>query len=103
MAGPNAKIESNASIPERQEFEVIQASRNAPDEISIGGQTMKFGSSGGFKVSDIGKAQAINDLYGHGKGGTRQVVVVPVEKPPERGHRRTFLVKLPKNYQRSKK
>jgi hypothetical protein len=82
---------TNADIPTRQEYEVVKRTpRQDVVGIKIDGREFKFGQGNMFKTDDPGLARAIHDSQG--QGGDGDVLVVPVEKPAERGHKRTFVV-----------
>ena len=91
-------LNTNASIPERQEFEVLQGTKNAPGGYIVDGKKLKFGRSGAFKLTDYGLAKELEAR--HGREGDHSLVIVPVEKRIEKGHPRTFLIRLPANYRR---
>ena len=85
-------FETNSFIKDRQVFEIIQRS---PDPnirgVKIGGHEVPFGKkSRAARITDAGLAHAIHDSSG--QGGTRDVLVIPVESRPEKGHPRSFLM-----------
>ncbi len=82
----------------RKTFEVVKATKRDIDGVTVNGKEMKFGRSGGFRVSDEGVAREIQQTVGYGrnslgKGGTGEVVVMATDDAPaEPGHRYTFSV-----------
>jgi len=89
------KFITNSDHKSRQEFEILKRTPR-PEVVGIKheGRDYKFGQGNMFKTDDVGLAHAIHDEFG--QGGDGDVLVVPVEKPAERGHTRTFQgLKLP--------
>lgn len=94
-------VDSNASLPERQQFQIIKRKTNAPDEVTFGGKTIKLGKrSGAATVSDIGWAREFNAVHGAAITGNKNFLVIPTEKRSEPAQKRSFLVRLPKGYKR---
>lgn len=91
-------LDSNKRTGGEEQFEVIRRTPDAPREVMVNGQVMRFGKSGGFRLSDRGKAQELFDKHSPQRGDG-SLVVIPVEKR-EHGRRTSFLVSLPKNYKR---
>lgn len=90
------KFETNASIKDRQKFQIIRRSKK--DIIGVkteDGREVKFGQrSRAAEIKDAGLAKEIHDSVG--QGGTGDVLVIPMEERAEKGHKRTFTVpKLP--------
>lgn len=79
---------------DRTKYQIIRRTEHAPDTVEVGKREIKIAKNGAM-VSDKGVAEEIFDRH-HGK----DLLVVPIEKQPEQGHRRTFRVQLPKNYKR---
>lgn len=91
---------TDTAIPERNEFEILGTHEGSPHQIEIDGRVMRAGRSGAFRVHDAGLAREIDARFGHEPGAPKDLLVVPVAKRQERGHQRTFLVRLPENYKR---
>lgn len=49
-----------------KKYQVIRATTKPIDGVTVNGQEMKFGRSGGFEVSDKGTRDAIEQQYGSG-------------------------------------
>lgn len=92
------KLESNKSTGAEEVFEVLRRNPNSPHEVEVGGQKMRFGSSGAFRLHDRGKAEELFARHSP-QVGDGSLVIIPTEKRTE-GHRRSFTVRLPKNYKR---
>lgn len=97
----NNRLVTNTDIPERREFELLPLATNSPKEFSVDGRRIKYGKGGITRIHDIGLAREIEAR--HGRDGDNTVMVVPVERQPPKGTRRTFLVRLPENYERGEK
>ena len=85
---------TNSNIKDRQQFEVL---RRTPDKSIMGvkmdGHNVRFGDkSGAALIDDHGLAKEI--FHTQGQGGTGDVLVVPVEKPNDPNHQRTFTVSI---------
>ena len=74
----------------KRKFEVItNSTKPGFDGVEVAGEKFKFGHSGGFTISDPGKAEAINEKYG--QKGPRDVIVIDTDDvPKEPGHRYFF-------------
>jgi hypothetical protein len=83
---------TNSSVKSRQQFEVIQRNpRMDMKGVKVDGHKVEFGEkSRAALIDDPGLARAIHDSSG--QGGTGDCLVVPVEKPSDPNHRRTFTV-----------
>lgn len=86
---------TNSDHPERQEFEILKRSKRAEVVgFTHEGRDYRFGQGNMVKIDDPGLAHAIHDELG--QGGDGDVLVVPVEKPADHNHTRTFTgIKLP--------
>lgn len=74
-------------------FEIVQIDKSV-DGVEIGGQKMKFGKSGGFRIEDAAKAKDIDMEWGYSgrrHGRKDKVLVIPTDdKRVEPGHNYTF-------------
>jgi len=88
-------LETNSPVnPDRTQFQIIRRTENAPETLTVGNKEYRMGQAG-MVIHDRGVANEIFQQH-HGK----DLLVAPVEKPIEAGTRRTFTVRLPKNYKR---
>lgn len=90
MAGKD--FVTNSDVRERQRFEIINNTTNA-DVIGVktrDGREVKYNQQGKAVIDDPGLAREIH--YSSGQGGSHDCVVVPVEAPQSKTHRRTFTV-----------
>ena len=92
------KMLTNSDIRDRRQFEVIRRTEKAAEEYQVGSKNLQLGSSG-MIINDAAVAEELYDKHSVQRGdGT--LTVIPVEKAPDRGHKRSFLVRLPANYKR---
>jgi hypothetical protein len=90
------KFTTNSDHKSRQQFEVLDLTgRSEVEGIQVGGRKIKYGDkSRAAVIDDAGLAKDIQQRYG--QAGTRDCLVVPVEKPRDELHERTFQgVRLP--------
>jgi hypothetical protein len=88
-------LDTNSPVnPDRTQFQIIRRTPNAPEAVTVGNKEYKMGKAG-MMIHDRGVANEIFQQH-HGK----DLLVAPIEKPIEAGTRRTFTVRLPKNYKR---
>jgi len=101
--GNDQKWETNTpTVKTRQEFEVVKLKPEAPQEYKLdGGKTFRLGDKTDAMLirSDPGLARELDARYGD-RTGTGELLTIPVERPIDPIHKRTFLVRLPKNYRR---
>jgi hypothetical protein len=82
---------TNSDIKDRQRFQVVKRTPRADVKgIKVNGKAYKFGQGNMFTVDDPGLAREIHD--NHGQGGDGDVLVVPTERKPQPGRRRTWTV-----------
>lgn len=92
---PNTLTTNSTLLGKRgTKYQIIRRTENAPEVVHVGGKDYKMGSAG-MMINDPGVAREIHEQH-HGK----DLLVAPIEKRPEPGQRRSFLVKLPANYKR---
>jgi len=90
------KFTTNSDRKSRQQFEVLDMTgRTEVEGVQIGGHKVKYGKkSRAAMIDDPGLAKAIQESSG--QAGSRDCLVVPVEKPRDDIHERTFQgVRLP--------
>jgi hypothetical protein len=73
-------------------YEVIKNSKRDFDGIVGQGKESRFGKQGAFITRDPDYAREINERYGHGPGGTRDVIVVERDEYAASSRRNLFTV-----------
>lgn len=84
------KFVTNSDFKDRQRFEVVKRNER-PEVVGLkldDNRQYKFGQGNAFYVDDPSIAHDIHDEFG--QGGSNDVLVVPIEKKAERGHKRVF-------------
>ena len=101
--GTDQKWETNTpTVKSRQQFEIVKLTPEARQEYPLdGGRTFRLGDKQDAMLisSDPGIARELDARYGD-RTGTGELLTIPVERPIDPTHRRTFLVRLPANYRR---
>lgn len=101
--GTDQKWETNApTVKDRQQFEVVKLAPTHKQTYELDkGRSFTLGNKSDAMLikSDPGIAKELDARYGD-RTGTGELLVIPVEKPIDTTHRRTFLVRLPANYRR---